>query len=233
MAYENRYVGNYVFNKLLHKHPIESSAAQAVRNRRKQVPKVMRDVLGQFSQSTTPKFRVLSVACGPAWELQDLLVTPDDFKRVEVSLLDQDTHALDSAKEGLRRIESARDTKINAIFHNESVRTMLRETDLVSRFGAYHFIYSMGLFDYLTPPVAKALLAKIYSLLSPGGTVVIGNYHVGTPTRWYMAYWMDWVLYYRSEEEFRELASGIDGAKLSLTYDESRCQMFLVLEKPA
>ncbi len=232
MTYENRYVGNYVFNKLLHKHPIESAAAQAVRNRRRLVPKVMRDTFARFPEASSPHLRVLSVACGPAWELQDLLLTPDDFQRIEVSLLDQDTHALDTAKEGLRRIESARDAKVKAVFHNESVRTMLRESDLVGRFGRYHFIYSMGLFDYLTPPVAKALLQKMYSLVEPGGCAVIGNYHMATPTRWYMAYWMDWVLYYRSEEEFLELGSGL-GAKLSLTFDESRCQMFLVLEKPA
>ncbi len=33
MAYENAYVGTYVFNKLMHKHGVETHAAEAVRNR--------------------------------------------------------------------------------------------------------------------------------------------------------------------------------------------------------
>ncbi len=42
MLYENQYVGNYVFNRLMHKHPVETEAAQAVRNRRRMIPRVMR-----------------------------------------------------------------------------------------------------------------------------------------------------------------------------------------------
>ena len=29
MAYENKFVGNYVFNRLMHKHPLETAAWEA------------------------------------------------------------------------------------------------------------------------------------------------------------------------------------------------------------
>ena len=40
-------------------------------------------------------------------------------------------------------------------------------------------------------------------------------------------------LTYRTEESLRALADGLDPAALSIGFDETRCQMFLRLEKPA
>ncbi|MHB8875057.1 MAG: class I SAM-dependent methyltransferase [Myxococcaceae bacterium] len=227
MLYENRYVGRYVFNKLMHKHPIETPAAQAVRNRRRLVPRVLREVASRFSGPV----RFFSVASGPAWELQDIYLDTPDAERFQAALLDQDPEALSSAKQGVARIESARDLKLRVEYFNDSVRTMLRSATLDELFGRFHFIYSMGLFDYLTPPTARAIMAKLYGLLLPGGSMVVGNYHVGNPTRTYMEYWMDWVLYYRTESEFLELAADLPGAKASVSFDESGAQMFLQVDK--
>jgi extracellular factor (EF) 3-hydroxypalmitic acid methyl ester biosynthesis protein len=90
----------------------------------------------------------------------------------------------------------------------------------------------MGMFDYLTPPVAKALLQKLYDLLQPRGAIVVGNYHASNPSRYYMAYWLDWVLYYRTEAEMLELTAPLAGAKSSILFDESGSQMFLKVERP-
>jgi extracellular factor (EF) 3-hydroxypalmitic acid methyl ester biosynthesis protein len=90
----------------------------------------------------------------------------------------------------------------------------------------------MGLFDYLTPPVARAVLEKTWDLLLPGGTLVIGNYHFQNPSRVYMEYWGDWPLYYRTEQSLMDLASGLPGEKV-ISFDPTGCQMFLRLERPA
>ena len=232
MLYENQYVGNYVFNQLLHKHPVETPAAQAVRNRRRRIPQVLRSVLARFPELPAHGFKFMSVASGPAWELQDLFLAAEDFERFHCTLLDQDPEALASARQGIARIEAARDIRIQAEYLNESVRTMLRTRDMAGRFGQFHFIYSMGLFDYLTPPVARAVLAKLHQLLLPGGTLLVGNYWMGQPTRYYMEYWMDWVLYYRTEQDFLELTEGLAAQERAVSFDESRCQMFLQLTKP-
>jgi extracellular factor (EF) 3-hydroxypalmitic acid methyl ester biosynthesis protein len=229
MTYENDWVGNYVFNKLLHKHPLDTPAAQAVRNRRGLIPQVLRDVAGRLDQDRPVS--VLSVACGPAAELQDVFVTPPDFERFSVSLLDQDPEALEFARSSIARIERSRDRTVRARYLTDSVRTMLRSRNLAERFGRMHFIYSMGLFDYLTTPVARALLARLFELVEPGGALLVGNFHVSNPTRHYMAYWMDWVLYNRTEDEFLDLAARLLGAKASVTFDGSRSQMFLRVDK--
>jgi extracellular factor (EF) 3-hydroxypalmitic acid methyl ester biosynthesis protein len=230
MLYDNKFVGRYAFNKLLHKHPVEHAAARAVRNRRVLVPRMMREALSAAGGRTP--FTILSVACGPARELEDFFVADDDCERLEVTLLDQDEEALAAARLMIDVLGQRRARPLTVKWVNDSVRTLLRTRDLAGRLGRFDFIYTMGMFDYLTPPVAKALLAKLYELLQPGGVMVVGNYHASNPSRYYMAYWLDWVLYYRTEAEMLELTAPLSGARSTITFDESGSQMFLKVERP-
>lgn len=233
MCYENDYRGNFVFNKLMHKHPLETEAAHAVRNRRLLISQVLRKVQEEFAGLSKCGFRFMSVACGSAVELQDLFMTADDFEAFHCTLLDQDVRALNQAREGIEQIIETRGIDIKVDYLNESVRRMLRSPQLSERWGRFHFIYSMGLFDYLTPPVAKIVLKRLYELLFPGGQLLIGNFHINNPTRYYMEYWMDWVVYYRTEEAFIDLLDGIQGAESSVFFDETGIQMFLNVRKSA
>ncbi len=231
MVYDNAYVGTYVFNQLIHKHGVETRAAEAVRSRRRLVPKALREVLARFPDLPPRGFRFLSLAAGPASELHEIVRDRADGDRFECTLLDQDPFALDLARETVRRIEAARGVRLAVRYVQDSVRTMIRARDLGRTLGRYQFVYSMGLFDYLTAPVARAVLAKAWELVLPGGTLLAGNFHVSNPTRTHMAYWGDWSLCYRTEEGFLALADGLDTESVTVDFDETRCQMFLRLEK--
>lgn len=231
MIYENRYEGRYLFNQLLHRHPLEHPTAKAVRNRRRMIPAMAREVAARFPRSGPHGVRLLSVACGPAWELRDLLLTAEDVTRYHVALLDQDLEALAMAGEGIRRVEEARGARVSMEEIVESVRTMLRIRDLAGRYGRFHLVYSMGLFDYLTTPVARAVLARLWELVLPGGTMLLGNYHVGCKGRSYLDYWCDWSLFYRTEEELLSMARGLEGAKAEIRFEETRSQMFMRLDR--
>jgi extracellular factor (EF) 3-hydroxypalmitic acid methyl ester biosynthesis protein len=226
MIYDDRYEGAWAFNKLMHRHPVQHPAAAAVRNRRVLVPRLLN---AHLAKSEARPFRVLSVACGPARELQDVITGGVDPKRLELTLLDQDDEALAAARATLAPL--AQPLKLTLV--NDSVRTLLRDRTAGERWGRFDFIYSMGMFDYLTPPVAKAVLRRLYELLAPGGALVVGNYHVNNPSRFYMAYWLDWVLYYRTEDEFASLAAELPDATVKVGFDDTGCQMFLVVERRA
>lgn len=230
MIYRDLYEGETIFKKLMHKHPIETKSADAVRNRKRILTDLiqsMRDEMPEIRKNT----KVLSVASGPARELENIIVSPQLCQEINLSLLDQDNDALLEASLCIRRIENRFGAKINYRLINESVRTMLRIGDLNVLWGDFHFIYSMGLFDYLTTRVAQAVLEKLYHLLAPGGRMIIGNYHEKNPTKTYMDYWGDWVLYYRSEDDFLDIASGLTGCSKDIIFESSGCQMFLVIHK--
>ena len=175
----------------------------------------------------------MSVAAGPACELSELLDSPDSVRRYDFTLLDQDNEAIDEAKAEVARLSDVHGEQVRAEFVRASVRTMLRSKDLVANWGRVDFLYSMGLFDYLTRPVAEAVLRRLYELLAPGGQLVIGNFHVDNPTRTYMEFWMDWVLFYRTEDEFLGLADSLEGAEASVIFEETHSQMFLRVRKPS
>ncbi len=231
MCYRNAYEGNSTFGKLMHKFPVDAPGAQAVRNRRELIPQLARGLLDRFHSTVEAPFRLLSVACGPARELSDIFVEPADCERVHVSLLDQDAAALREASVVIEGVEARLNSKLRVNFVRESVRTLLSTRELQASWGDFHFIYSMGLFDYLTPPVASAVLRKLYALLLPGGEMAIGNFHDSNPNRYYMDYWLDWPVIHRTEEEFTALADGLDGAETWIEFDDTGVQMMLRIRK--
>jgi len=232
MIYANDYSGDSTFGKIMHKHPIEHPAASAVRNRRGMIAKR----LVAFSKTMQPvknPLKVLSVACGPAFEVEDIFLSPEDGDRYRYVLLDQDRRALLEAAENITRREKALNIRLKVDYVNESVRTMLSAPKLEEQLGRFNFIYSMGLFDYLTPPVAKAVIQKFFQLLEPGGELIVGNFFVSNPSKFYMEYWLDWVLYHRSEEEFRHLLDNKLAAQIDIIFEDTRSQMFLCVKKRA
>ena len=232
MLYENAYRGDSTFGRILNKFGLEVPAAQSVRNRRLMIPGILRQVQQEFAARGEEKLRFMSLACGPAYELSDFFVTADDSVTFQCVLLDQDTEALSEAEQNIHGIEKKLGRRIQVVYLQDSVRTMLRTPEVHKKWGRFSFIYSMGLFDYLTQPVAKAVIEKIYTLLEPGGKMLIGNYHVQNRSRWFMEYWLDWVLYYRTEEEMIDILRDTGSTDASIIFEESKCQMFLLAKKP-
>jgi extracellular factor (EF) 3-hydroxypalmitic acid methyl ester biosynthesis protein len=231
MIYANDYRGNSTYSKLMHKHPLEQPAAQAVRNRRKIIAKMIRNLNKDSNRGNNKKLKILSVACGPACEIQDVLISTKDCEKFHFVLLDQDRTALYDAARLIDQTEKKLDNKIAVDYLNESVRTMLAAPLLKNKVGQFNFIYSMGLFDYLLPPVASAVIGKLYQLLKPGGQMLIGNFHVSNSSKYYMEYWLDWAIYYRTEEDFKSLLMDAPSADVDMFFEDAGIQMFLHVKK--
>lgn len=230
MVYDNKYIGKSIFSKLMHKHPIETVAAEAVRGRRKMICAELVNASKQARQGN--KIRVVSIACGPFCEIEDILDSPQKCHELQFTLLDQDSDALAAAAKSIQQRERELHAKADFKLLNESVRTLIRYTDLEERIGRATFIYSLGLYDYLTDRIAAALTKTLYELLEPGGILMLGNFHINNPTRVYMEYWMDWVLYYRDADEFQRMAAELPGASMEIKFEETGSQMFLLIHKP-
>jgi extracellular factor (EF) 3-hydroxypalmitic acid methyl ester biosynthesis protein len=227
LIYENEFRGPTVFAQFMHKYPVEVAAAQAVRNRRRLVAEWIRERIA--NRTPDAPLRVLSVACGPAEELQEILLTAEDVGRVQITLLDQDPEALAQAHDVIARLEQKLGVKPQATTVCTSVRTMLGKAQGDEK--TYDFVYSMGLFDYLTDTTATAVLAWLYSRLAPGGELVVGNFHARNPSRVFMDYWADWTLWYRNEGQMLRLVDALPGAKTRIDFEESGCQIFLHMMK--
>jgi extracellular factor (EF) 3-hydroxypalmitic acid methyl ester biosynthesis protein len=213
MCYDDTYEGTTLLGKLMHKYATEFTRSQAVRNRRELI-----------AQNAYGKYNIMSVACGPASEVA-LLAANVPSTTVSITLLDQDKEALDFARATLHH-----HTNIGIKYVNISIYSIIKDRDI--QLGGYDFIYSMGLFDYLDDKAAKRLCSRLVDMLSPNGTLIIGNFHGRCPNRYFIQYWCDWPLFYRTEAEMYAMIpdSGIKYAS-KIVYEATRTQMFLTIHK--
>jgi len=81
--------------------------------------------------------------------------------------------------------------------------------------GSFDLVYAVGLYDYLPQPVAAALTAKLFSLVEPGGTLLLPNLTPDSTDVGYMEAFMDWWMIYRDEAELEGVAATIDPAAIA------------------
>jgi extracellular factor (EF) 3-hydroxypalmitic acid methyl ester biosynthesis protein len=229
---ENTHLSS-TFSKLLHSHAVGHAAAQSVRNRINMVSKMIRNLPNELPAARRNKIKIMSVGCGPSLEVQNIFRSSEDFDLYQMTLLDQDHMAISESADLIKRVEGKYRKRIETNYVNASIRTMIFSKKLKRDTGEeeYDFIYSLGLFDYLSFPIAKALLKSLYKMLKSGGYMLIGNFHVDNPSKYYMEYWCDWVLRHRTENEFEDLAHGLVGADTKIIFEETGSQMFLYIRK--
>ena len=231
MIYLNNYQGDSTYAKLTHKHAVEHAATKSVRNRIKLVAQLLDDHNNDHHLFSGGKTKVLSVGCGPAFELQNILKSPQDCLNYHFTLFDQDNEALSEAVKVVKKIGTRFNSVPEVDYVQGSVRTMLFSRKFEQKWGQFNFIYSLGLFDYLSTRIAKAVLDRLFRLLKPGGKLVVGNFHVSNPSRYYMAYWGSWHLILRTEEDLNSLFQHTLSGKCSVLYDDTGIQMFLCIKK--
>ncbi len=198
--YERDFEGPTLFARTLGYAFMRAAAAQAVRCRKDLVKKLLRDLLARRAGAGRA-VRILSVAAGPARELQELLRELDEVPELEIVLFDQDKRALEHAFQRLRPLADARfPGRVRIEFLNESVRRLLRDLRLFEGVPPFDAVYSAGLFDYFREPTAVRLARNLCAAAGPGGVVLIGNM-VPHVHRWVMEYLLDWELLYRTREE--------------------------------
>ncbi|HYD42220.1 MAG TPA: class I SAM-dependent methyltransferase family protein [Anaeromyxobacter sp.] len=205
--YERDFEGPTLFARTIGYAFMRAAAAQAVRCRKDLVKRMLRDVLERRAGVGRP-VRLLSVAAGPARELQELLAELDELPAdLEIVLFDQDKRALEHAFQRLRPLADARfPGRVRIEFLNESVRRLLRDLRLFEGVPPFDAVYSAGLFDYFREPTAVRLARNLCAAAGPGGVVLIGNM-VPHVHRWVMDYLLDWDLLYRTREELAAIGA--------------------------
>jgi len=171
----------------------------------------------------------MSLACGPAKEVQKFLNDYDDKISIKIDLVDQDLSALQNAQMNIKEIlvgKNFKKLKIN--FINNAVKNIIQQG--LENKDYYDLIYSAGLFDYLTENVAIACMKRLYAALAPEGKMIIGNFNVSNPSRFIMEHILDWNLIHRSDEEMKALGLKIS-SDVHVEYEEEKINLFLIITK--
>jgi hypothetical protein len=94
-------------------------------------------------------------------------------------------------------------------------------------------IYSVGLLDYLTDRRAGQLVHRLYQILAPGGTLIIGNMNeTGLSNLWPMEFIADWTLQYRGHDRMAAWAQGLNAAEVRTELEPTERVRLLYIRKP-
>jgi SAM-dependent methyltransferase len=100
--------------------------------------------------------------------------------------------------------------------------------------GEFDLVYSTGLFDYLNERTGRRLVAAMFRMLRPGGSLLVANFLPDVRDIGYMETCMDWNLIYRSRRDMIELTTLIPESeikKIEITSEECKNIIFLQLKR--
>ncbi|WP_052518784.1 class I SAM-dependent methyltransferase [Archangium violaceum] len=187
-----------------------------------------RDYLARYIDKVSEEradARILSVACGHLRESRRSRAV-QQRQVSEFLALDQDLQSLGVIDSELGYLG------IKPVAG--SVKDILRDQ---LRFEDMDLVYASGLYDYLPQPVAIRLTAQLFSMLRPGGRLLLANYadpHKDSAFKAYMEACMDWWLIYRDESEVAGWMSDIPRSQLrrqALFRDETENLIYLELTR--
>lgn len=199
-------LGDTVYDQLVHLMNVLPGIPDAVRNRND----IMRDYLRVYHSDFAPQgvFRVLSLACGPAWEIERFLRNAPTGK-IEITLIDHDEEALTYAANRLKNVARELKLDIELTLIRESVFKLLKEgRQGIFRFKERHFhvAYSAGIMDYLSDNICTDLIAYLLRSINRHGVFFTTNMHPDNGEKYWMEYIFDWSLIYRDMEALEALS---------------------------
>ena len=221
MIYAEDANGTGLLGRGLGRYALDVPESRAVRNRVGYLIDKIRGVLAQTAPGRA--VRVLSVAAGPALEIQALLAAEPKLREdTHLVLLDQDPRALRHARD---RIAAVTGSRTNITFLCRDIRDVI--TTGADEAG-FDLIYSAGLFDYFSDRTARAAAARLFESLAPTGELVIGNFTLGGPSRALMELVLDWRLRYRTADDLTALY-GTLGGSLTVEAEPTGSNLFAVI----
>lgn len=230
-VYDNHFAGASLFAKAVDLSFCLTPAAIAVRARKDMIKARLARLINERKGQ---QVRILSIAAGPAQEVFELLEERDSLPcQLEIVLFDQDKRALSFSFGRLQRLVTSRFRDQVTVRHlHDSIRHLLRGTTVFSGAGTFDAVYSCGLFDYLQLPTAVSLSRSLFELVSPGGTLYVGNMVPQNPCRWFMELHLEWFLVYREREQMLDFARmAAPGAQIELLEEQTRVNPFVTLTR--
>ena len=228
--YRNVAEGQTLFEKIIHLYGINEASSVSVRLRKEYLKRKLKNLLKQ-SVSTGQKMTVGTLACGPAREILEFLSeeNPEHLKNLTFVLMDQDHHALLNSRRNILKVVTQRELTCEVYFLPLSVKQILDDSEESEVLKAANFdlLYTAGLYDYLTQPVAKNLTTKISKSVVTGGELIIGNFHPDNPTKTISDLVADWRLIHRNKEQMADLISAADFKKSEFYLDEIGIDLFI------
>ncbi|HEY4417329.1 MAG TPA: class I SAM-dependent methyltransferase [Verrucomicrobiae bacterium] len=234
MILRDPHEGDSLFAKLLNVFILGQVPGEAHRNRVIYLVHRLVEEVGRMAQQGKV-CRIYNLGCGPAGEVQQFLRAHDLSQHAQFTLLDADDETLRNTGKLLESIKSKHNRRTPLKLVKKSVHQLLKPSDRNKSAGEkYDYIYSAGLFDYLTDQVGRTIIELTYNLLAPGGLLLITNVDPVNPIKNIMDHIYDWPLIYRDGRQLAELAARLPAdASIAIRAEYTSANVILEVRKPS
>jgi extracellular factor (EF) 3-hydroxypalmitic acid methyl ester biosynthesis protein len=186
---------------------LQAGVAQAHRNRIDILFDRLEALAVQAVQAGRP-MRVLNIGCGPALEIQRLILQSPHFDQLEFVLVDFSEETLDYTRQLLEGLQRDTGKTLRLTMQHASVNQLLKRailTQPLAEVDRFDYVYCAGLFDYLTDKVCNRLIKYMASQSRAGGKLLVTNVHSSNPERRWMEHFLEWHLIYRDEADVQRI----------------------------
>ncbi|MCP4601084.1 MAG: methyltransferase domain-containing protein [Proteobacteria bacterium] len=229
MIREEGYEGPTLFSKLINKHALQNPLATANRER----VSILADRIASFvDERNKQEVRLLSVASGPALEIQKLVEErPEIASKIHITLLDQEAEALKYSQDSIYMKRIMRNSSIRVELVHQNIGSFLKQLARGNGWiEKYDMIYIFGLFDYFDKRMCTFCLNKVADLLEKNGKILISNYSLdGHHHRTYLEYGFEWYMVYRNAKQMEQLGRSVS-APCAIHVDEDSTGVIKFLE---
>ncbi|MCK4463788.1 MAG: hypothetical protein KAU58_05710 [Candidatus Omnitrophica bacterium] len=200
-----------------------SAICVAVRNRKEDFKKAIINLINNRQNCSV---RIMNLASGSCREAKEIIASNTLVnKDVIFDCYDNDKKAVEFANSLLGYFSNVYIIKKNAL---RVAATKSVESDTAQK---YDFIYSTGLFDYLTYKVSVRLVRNLKKLLKTNGILAISNVRdkYSNPSVHFMEWVGDWNLRYRTDDEFKKLFidAGFKDNELKIQYEQQGIMQYI------
>ncbi len=224
---ENVYHGNTLFEKCVHRFSVTSPSGAPVKNRVALIYEQMKDSLHQ-QQKQHQQLKVLDLACGPSLYTQKF-IEQHPIENIKFFFLDQDPESIEYLQLKLQSLCERHHKPLNAHYYTQNFQQLLMDPSVIEEISNQNFIVSSGLFDYVDENTFSLLANFLFTLLAPGGTLLIGNLCPRETTKIFQWYVNEWPLNFRTEEKLLQLAP--PKAKTEILAEQLGYNLFLKMTK--
>lgn len=221
----NRYLGNSSYEKLINNYTCNIPISCSNIKRKEFLKEKILETLNRKNN-----FKILSVACGPARELIELVKEGRINKPLSFKYLDFEKRALDYIDSEIQKLEPNKRQLFSTEYICRDIISIIRDKKLKQGLTDCDLIYAFGIFDYLSERMALRLTKELFQLLQKQGKLVICNASLENAShRAYYELLGEWNMVHRTKKQMLDWTKGIEGIEEVKFEEPSESSNYLFL----
>lgn len=204
-----------------------SAISVAVRNRKEDFKRI---IINFINGRRNEVLRIMDLAAGPGRDVKEILSSDElENKNIIFDCYDHEPKAIEFARDLLAGFTNINFFQKNALrlCTAKDINQLIKEK--------YDFIYTAGLLDYLNDKICIRLIRNMRKLLNTNGVIIGTNVRdkYSNPSIHYMEWIADWNLFYREDEEFKQIfiEAGFTEDELTIRYEQQGIMQYIIANK--